>query len=217
MAKALTRRTSGTLPERRDDHVVVPHAPQRAAEGRADEHLRHDEDDAEADERKDEEEGGVILGRDERDERPRHVRDPQGAAGQPRFVEEHDPDDFAKADCHNGKIIVLQPHREEREQGAESGARHRSCGKTAEWASACEADERRSIGAERHKAADAEIHETRHAPLEIERETDMRRDHHENENGDEVGRHLRISLRPNSPCERNIRSSRMMRKPTACR
>ena len=114
-----------------------------------------------------------------------------GAAREPRFVQEEEPQDLAEAEGDDGEIVLPEPQRDHRQPGARGGGEPDRRGPREDERHAPDGQQGGRIGADGEEGDGAEVHESRHAPLDVQAERHERADADQRRDGREVGDHAR--------------------------
>ena len=163
----------------RAEHAAERRAP-HALEGRVHQQHRRQHD-GEIEE--------VVVRAEPRVERTRDPGHAVGAAREPRFVQEAEPEDFREAERHDGEVVLAQAERHHREPGAGRGRERHGRDPRQHERRAADRQQRGGIGADGEERDDAEVHEPGQSPLDVQTERQERPDADQGRDGGEVGEH----------------------------
>jgi hypothetical protein len=150
-------------------------------------------------------------------QRPPNAGDAEHALGQPGFVADDEAQTFGEAKRDDGKIVLGQTHRDQSADRAEGGdADHRSRQRE-QRRHAMHRQQPGDIGAQHVEAEQAEINQSAHAPLQVERKPGKGGDGDHREGRDQIDGHLLTQRVPNSPHGRSNSSVAIRRKLTIMR
>jgi hypothetical protein len=124
-------------------------------------------------------------------ERARDRRHAVGAAREPRFVQEEQPQDLAESEGDDGKVILSEAQGDHRQPGAGGGGEPDGCGPREGEGCPPDGQQGGRIRADGEKRDGAEVHEPGQAPLDVQAERQHGADADQRGDGGEVGDHPR--------------------------